>query len=91
MKYKFPEFYRDCLPSERGYIYDMDFFAMLPTCDKLGRKVCILYPGMCTWFNVTVYLFSVIFVNINVVPEATRFLDNFKKWLYLGVTNKSKN
>lgn len=45
MKYKFPEFYRDCLPSERGYIYDMDFFAMLPTCDKQGRKVCILYPG----------------------------------------------
>lgn len=70
MKYKFPEFYRDCLPSERGYIYDMDFFAMLPTCDKLGRKVCILYPGMCTWFTVSVYLFSVIFVNINVVPEA---------------------
>uniref|UniRef100_A0A8D8VSK6 Clavesin-2 n=1 Tax=Cacopsylla melanoneura TaxID=428564 RepID=A0A8D8VSK6_9HEMI len=45
MKLKAPEFYRDCLPSERRHIYDMDFFAMLPTCDRLGRKVCVLYPG----------------------------------------------
>lgn len=45
MKHAYPEFYRDCLPSEKGYLYDMGYLSLLPGEDRAGHRLCVCIPG----------------------------------------------
>lgn len=45
MKHSYPEFYRECLPSEKGHLYEMGYLALIPGEDLKGHRLATCIPG----------------------------------------------
>lgn len=45
MKYSYPEFYRDALPSVKNHLYEMGYLGLIPGEDRTGRRLCVCIPG----------------------------------------------
>ncbi len=45
MKHSYPLFYKECLPSEKGHLYDMGYLGIIPGEDKKGHRLAVCIPG----------------------------------------------
>lgn len=48
MKHAYPEFYKECLPSEKGHLYEMGYLSLIPGEDRKGHRLAVCIPGIIT-------------------------------------------